>query len=157
MSADAIFQAVLDEPDEDAPRLILADWLEEHGDRHGRARAELIRVQCELARWVPDLTRREALLARERDLIAAHLDDWLGELAQRCVSCPLSRGLVQLTLYADRFLDAPAERLAGWLRGALVESVRLLHLGDGASRLARCCALEAVGALVLDGPAKDYE
>jgi uncharacterized protein (TIGR02996 family) len=31
-------------PEEDAPRLILADWLEEHGDDHDVARALLIRA-----------------------------------------------------------------------------------------------------------------
>ena len=33
-------------PDEDAPRLVLADWLEERGES---GRAEFVRVQCELA------------------------------------------------------------------------------------------------------------
>src|SRR5687768_16114221 len=41
-------------PDEDAPRLIYADWLDEHGGRGGAARAEFIRVQCELARLEPE-------------------------------------------------------------------------------------------------------
>ena len=38
---------IIAHPADDAPRLIYADWLEEHGDS---ARAEFIRVQCELAR-----------------------------------------------------------------------------------------------------------
>ena len=33
---------IADHPDEELPRLIFADWLEEQGD----PRAELIRVQC---------------------------------------------------------------------------------------------------------------
>ena len=39
--------AILDSPDDDTPRLVYADWLEENGQE---ARAEFIRVQCELAR-----------------------------------------------------------------------------------------------------------
>lgn len=41
--------AILTAPDDDTPRLIYADWLEEHGGDAGRARAEFIRVQCRLA------------------------------------------------------------------------------------------------------------
>ncbi|HEY1067961.1 MAG TPA: TIGR02996 domain-containing protein [Pirellulales bacterium] len=44
--SDAVFlQAILAAPDDDAPRLIYADWLEEAGEEE---RAELIRVQIEL-------------------------------------------------------------------------------------------------------------
>lgn len=49
---DAIERAFLDSiiaaPDDDAPRLIYADWLEERGDSE---RAEFIRVQCELGTY----------------------------------------------------------------------------------------------------------
>jgi uncharacterized protein (TIGR02996 family) len=45
--ADALLRAVLAAPDDDAPRLIYADWLDEHGDP---ARAEFIRAQVVLAR-----------------------------------------------------------------------------------------------------------
>jgi uncharacterized protein (TIGR02996 family) len=41
---------IKENPEDETPRLILADWLEEYGDEHDAARAELIRVQCEMAR-----------------------------------------------------------------------------------------------------------
>ena len=37
---DAFLQAILDAPDDDTPRLVYADWLEEHGQPD---RAEFIR------------------------------------------------------------------------------------------------------------------
>jgi uncharacterized protein (TIGR02996 family) len=43
----ALFAGVKETSDDDAPRLVLADWLEENGDEDDRAHAELIRVQCE--------------------------------------------------------------------------------------------------------------
>jgi uncharacterized protein (TIGR02996 family) len=49
----ALYSAILAHPDEDTPRLALADYLEEHGDRRY---AEFIRKQIELARvpeWDP--------------------------------------------------------------------------------------------------------
>jgi uncharacterized protein (TIGR02996 family) len=42
----ALLRAVLEYPDDDNPRLVMADWWEEHGQS---ARAEFCRVQCELA------------------------------------------------------------------------------------------------------------
>ncbi len=42
---DAFLQAIIERPDDDAPRLIYADWLDERGDPRG----EFIRVQCALA------------------------------------------------------------------------------------------------------------
>jgi uncharacterized protein (TIGR02996 family) len=44
---EAFLQDILDHPEDDTPRLVYADWLDESGDAE---RAELIRVQCELAR-----------------------------------------------------------------------------------------------------------
>ena len=43
---DAFFQAILETPDDDLPRLAYADWLEERGDPRG----EFIHLQCRLAR-----------------------------------------------------------------------------------------------------------
>jgi uncharacterized protein (TIGR02996 family) len=42
----AFLAAIIADPANDGPRMLYADWLEEQGDA---ARAELIRVQCELA------------------------------------------------------------------------------------------------------------
>jgi uncharacterized protein (TIGR02996 family) len=45
--AEGFLSGIRAEPDDDAPRLVFADWLEDQGDAE---RAEFIRVQCELAR-----------------------------------------------------------------------------------------------------------
>src|SRR5439155_8900481 len=45
--ADAFLAAIVADPDADGPRLAYADWLGERGDA---ARAEFLRVQCELAK-----------------------------------------------------------------------------------------------------------
>ncbi len=44
---EALLQAIHDSPDDDLLRLVHADWLDDH-DQPGRA--ELVRVQVELAR-----------------------------------------------------------------------------------------------------------
>src|SRR5206468_25941 len=67
-------------PDDDAPRLVYSDWLEEHGDEDDRRRAEFIRVQIELARLDEDDPRRLALANREAALLDTHRDVWVREL-----------------------------------------------------------------------------
>jgi uncharacterized protein (TIGR02996 family) len=62
---EAILSAVCERPDDDAPRLVFADWLEDNGDPQ---RAEFIRAQIELARLSSADERRVTLLARERQL-----------------------------------------------------------------------------------------
>jgi uncharacterized protein (TIGR02996 family) len=59
----ALIRSVVAHPDDDAPRLVYADWLDEHGRA---ARARLIRVQCQL----------EQLQAEEQELIEKHGQEW---------------------------------------------------------------------------------
>jgi uncharacterized protein (TIGR02996 family) len=62
-------QAIIEEPDNDAHRLIYADWLEEQGKDE---RAELIRVQLELARFRSHYDAPRDLLLRDNRLQMAH-------------------------------------------------------------------------------------
>ena len=61
----AFLQAIAEEPDDDALRLIFADWLDERDDPRG----EFIRVQCELAGLAEDSAKRADLRDRERLLL----------------------------------------------------------------------------------------
>jgi uncharacterized protein (TIGR02996 family) len=92
----ALLRAVRDNPDDDTPALVAADWYQERGDDR---RAELIRVQCELPRMTDDaapqctsdgsrcrdpdcpaylfFARRKELLERENALMAPPLWPWL--------------------------------------------------------------------------------
>jgi uncharacterized protein (TIGR02996 family) len=76
---EAFLQAIRDEPDSDAPRLIYADWLEEHGQE---ARAEFIRLQCERARPGTDPARAAELEARSFRLLADNWEAWVGPLRE---------------------------------------------------------------------------
>jgi uncharacterized protein (TIGR02996 family) len=71
-------EATIDGPEDDASRRVYADWLEEHGRTEAdRARAEFIRLQCELARLGADDPRRPGLEDRGRLLWQEHADVWL--------------------------------------------------------------------------------
>jgi uncharacterized protein (TIGR02996 family) len=71
----ALLRAIEANPDEDTPRLAYADWLEESAASADRARAEFIRVQCELARTPPG-DRRGTLAGREFGLLIKYREEW---------------------------------------------------------------------------------
>src|SRR4051794_1869690 len=77
----ALLAAIRANPDEDTPRLVYADWLDEHacGDSaaSNEARAEFIRAQCEFARVEDaDPDRTEQLSARVDELVAKFGPGW---------------------------------------------------------------------------------
>lgn len=72
---DALFAAVCANPEEDTPRLMFADWLDEHGEPE---RAEFIRLQCELARLAEDGSDSQPLyeFLCEHDYVTRPSADW---------------------------------------------------------------------------------
>jgi uncharacterized protein (TIGR02996 family) len=84
--APALLAAIRAAPDDDAPRLVYADWLDEHGQPE---RAAFIRIQCELAR-----TGDPALRRREAELLAEHHDAFAGHLAAPHLRFRFERGFV---------------------------------------------------------------
>jgi uncharacterized protein (TIGR02996 family) len=71
---------IVEHPDEDAPRLIFADWVEDRGES---ARAAFIRIQCELARIEPGTPRAVQLWAQEQALLARHGKGLAGRMVRR--------------------------------------------------------------------------
>jgi uncharacterized protein (TIGR02996 family) len=86
-----LLQAIREAPDDDAPRLIYADWLDENDQPEG---AELIRVQCELARLPPG-ARAAQLRQREQELLAGHSKRWAAPLAALGATGTFRRGLLE--------------------------------------------------------------
>jgi uncharacterized protein (TIGR02996 family) len=117
--ADAFLQAVVAEPDDDAPRLVFADWLEDHGDE---ARAEFIRAQVELAKLPPGDPRRWELQDRERALLAEHGDAWAAPV----------KGLVRRWQFRRGFVEAVSLPAAALLKHGdelfRLAPVRHIHL-----------------------------
>ena len=70
-----LLAAIVEAPDDDAPRLVYADWLQSRGDPRG----EFIQLQCQLAA-TPDDDRRRAMRIAENKLLAAHGKAWLAPL-----------------------------------------------------------------------------
>jgi uncharacterized protein (TIGR02996 family) len=87
----AFLRSIAEESDDDTPRLVFADWLEEHGDA---ARAEFIRVQCELASATLPRERRQALRVRARQLLDAHRREWCEAFGLPIEDVSFERGLI---------------------------------------------------------------
>src|SRR5213078_1683780 len=93
MHADhaAFLRAIRAAPDDDLPRLVYADYLDERGDPRG----EFIRLQCELARGdCPPLRARE-LLRRGAELLDRYDAVWAGLLAEAAYEATFRRGFVE--------------------------------------------------------------
>src|SRR6201986_5154337 len=69
---EAFLRAICDNPDDDTPRLVFADWLQENGEED---RGEFIRLQIEVA-GLPDGKKNQRKQSREKELLAAHREMW---------------------------------------------------------------------------------
>jgi uncharacterized protein (TIGR02996 family) len=92
-------------PDDDAPRLIYADWLDENGDPE---RAEFIRKQIEILKIPHEDPRRKVIESRIDHLSQQHRQRWLEQYCPEVsVSCLFDRGFVaKVTMTGRDFHDA---------------------------------------------------
>lgn len=100
---EQFLQAIVEEPDNDLPRLIYADWLDEQGDPRG----EFIRVQCELAQLDLYDPARKPLEERQDTLFKKHKAKWIKDLKVAAIrNYEFRRGFVeQVTLNAKNHLQ----------------------------------------------------
>jgi uncharacterized protein (TIGR02996 family) len=175
----AFFQAILDNPDDDLPRLIYADYLDERDDPHG----EFIRVQVELSHLPANDPRRRPLEVRQGELLQAHRDAWVAPLRELLQCGPnhwggwvFERGFVQyfrlrgadLRKYDARLVrltplqelclqPLDLRQLTRLLTQPWVEHLRVLILDrnrigdDGARLIAECPRLAGLRRLDLSG------
>lgn len=130
---DALIAAIIANPDEDTPRLVYADWLEEHGDA---GRGEFIRLQCRNAARDPDQydptdEEREAVLEDE------NRGRWLAGAPQfPWAHWHFRRGFPEsLEVPADLFLERYTSFARfPWLRAVCLTACHHLLAADFANR-----------------------
>jgi uncharacterized protein (TIGR02996 family) len=81
---------VFAEPENDAPRMVYADWLMEQGDPRG----ELISSQCRLKAGIAYLSTRSDLRLRVSELLSEHAAEWIAPLSSRA-ECRFRRGFIE--------------------------------------------------------------
>ena len=104
---DALLKAVCDHPNDDTPRLVFADWLQENDEE---ARAEFIRVQIEIARFA---NPPKKLAKRAGQLLRRHGPRWSFDLHEQdgfLWAQSYSRGFIEEVVVSDaaRFLRCAA-------------------------------------------------
>ena len=144
--AEALLRAILAAPDDDAPRLVYADWLDEHGDPD---RAAFIRAQVELARPSEDHVRRLQLIQSERALLRANRARWTAWLPGWAEAREFRRGFIEgIRCEAGDFI-ARADEVR--LRTPLT-AVQLDGNEDLAATVFRTRVLEGIRSLTLSVP-----
>jgi uncharacterized protein (TIGR02996 family) len=116
---EALLRAVAANPDDDTPRLIYADCLDELGGEANTARARFIRLQIEIQR-APDTGGTEALgqkVTEARSLAAQFGTLWLAELPVWITALPMrsgSNGTLFSRGFVARVLVLPGSYDARW-------------------------------------------
>lgn len=155
MSDDEVFlRTIISDPDNDWPRLVYADYLDEQGSCD---RAEFIRVQCEMAAMpeecertfcdgslvvCPDCRRYKNLSKRSRQLLA---DDGPPVLGHRT---RIRNGKEETQAY--RWMGAAL--VAGWCewKRGFVESIEI-HVNDFDKHAAEIFRQHPIGKVTLSG------
>ncbi|AMV28215.1 Leucine Rich repeats (2 copies) [Gemmata sp. SH-PL17] len=130
--------AILATPDDDTPRLVFADWLDERGQNDDAARAALIRAQCQLEHLAPGSAARRVLERAAKAILKEHGERWAQELAgaKICRSWTFRRGFLDGVSMSATTFAQKAERLF-----EIAPTVRTATFPDASNevtRLARC-------------------
>jgi len=141
---DGFLTPICERPDDDAPRLILADWLDEQDDPRG----EFIRVQIALSKLTAHDVRRADLVRIEGLLLGRHADLWAEPFRGLATGPVFRRGFVdEVKVTARQFLARPKELFAAG-------PIRRVHILDAAGRLPTVMAspfLERLRGLTIYG------
>lgn len=118
---EGLLAAVFATPDDDLPRLVLADYLEENGEAD---RAALIRVSCELEQKVP-AARKKVLQAELKRLTKSTLLE--PQAVPLGTTHELRRGFLWLSGQAYQFNQLDAGPVSGFdlFRNGWVESLKM--------------------------------
>ncbi|MCR9201790.1 MAG: TIGR02996 domain-containing protein [Planctomycetaceae bacterium] len=131
-------QSFLDEicahPDDDTPRLIYADWLEDQGDPRG----EFIRVQCELATLKKTQKRYKELAKRQAILLRRHEGDWTSNFPFALRKCVFRRGFIEESAVALGYFCRNWQKI---LQLTPLRDVIFTQVRDRLADLAKCPGL----------------
>jgi uncharacterized protein (TIGR02996 family) len=116
----ALLDAVKDHPDEDTPRLVLADWLDEQDNELDAERAKFIRK---------DIARKDVRTDEEREEVEKLVSRWLGPVAELASMGSFHYGLPVLWVKGPRFLKPDVPKLLASEAFAFVQLIRFQDAG----------------------------
>ena len=117
---------IINHPDDDTPRLIYADWLEEHGETDADiTRAEFIRLQCTLSKMQEENPEREKARLREEELLRQHKTAWEAHLPHTDgLEYTFLRGMVERVRMVRRHFRGRAKTIFDC---APIQELELVH------------------------------
>jgi uncharacterized protein (TIGR02996 family) len=155
MSTDraALLAGIREAPEDDAPRLVFADWLEDQGEAE---RGRFIRLQCQAARLPEWGEERDRLQEEAARVLIEHGSRWVGEPPAGLDNSLLERGFWSRLCYdVPSYLGEVERRPLHEL--APVQSLRLTDLAGRLDDVLACPALAWVDSLELDREVDDAE
>src|SRR5688500_5164372 len=103
---EAFLRTIVANPDDDAPRLVYADWLDETEVPANADRAEFIRLQCRLAVLPADDPERPRLVKREKALLKTYAKKWARPFRDLIWGWAFGRGFIEGAVVAtERMRD----------------------------------------------------
>jgi uncharacterized protein (TIGR02996 family) len=135
MSREALWQAILENPEDRTVRLIYADWLEEYSNNpEDLARAEFIRLQIMLENRPRGSRKRSAERKRSREILTQYKAIWTADL--RDVEAMSFRGgfLEHVALFATDFVQRGTTLLAAY------PTITSVHLRDARQTIGKLLA-----------------
>src|SRR5262245_9090295 len=138
----AFLERVCADPEDDGPRLVFADWLDERDDPRG----EFIRVQVALARLSAGDPRAIVLRDRESALLARYGTRWTERLRGVAAGPEFRRGFVETVNVEGRLF---LRRAAELFRLAPVRHVRFLDVGSTLDRLMQSTHLVRLSTITI--------
>ncbi|MCI0704756.1 MAG: TIGR02996 domain-containing protein, partial [Planctomycetia bacterium] len=126
--------AILAEPDDDTPRLVFADWLDERGTDDDKAHAALIRAQCQLEHLPPGSKERKQFEREAKAILKEHADRW----TQALRNARLGRDWT----FRRGFLDGVSMSATGFTRDAeklfeIAPTIRTAYFPDASNEVGR--------------------
>lgn len=114
----SLLQGVIESPDEYAPRLAYADFLEKNGEED---RAEFIRVQCKLDALGEDHPQRVELKHREQELLDEFGWTWAEEFGTTISEWVFRRGFIERV---ETCLETSGDQITALLSKAPIRHIR---------------------------------
>ena len=140
---ELLLGAICDQPDDDTLRLAYADWLDENGDP---ARAEVIRVEIEMARLGDDHPGWVVLRDRASALWKHNVRRWYGDLFDAVESYETRRRFPEMVSLNGGFVKQAPRLMAR----APIRDVFLIKYKTDWKRFVRCPELARVEILSLN-------
>ncbi|HEY1192112.1 MAG TPA: TIGR02996 domain-containing protein [Gemmata sp.] len=145
----AFLAAILHAPDDDTPRLVFADWLDERAQGDDTARAALIRAQCRLEHLPPGDRARKAAEKETKALLKTHTKPWTAPLR--------AAGLGENWTFRRGFIDGCSISPTHFVKHAelifrhapLLRTVRFPHAQSEVTKLAECPFLARLASVDL--------